>query len=196
MADVVLRDFSFDRVIRAVEAVKDRLFRAAKALDDAGVPYAVIGGNAVALWVSRVDEAAVRNTQDVDITIRRADFEAAKAALEGAGFIYRHVKGIDMFLDGRGAKARDAVQVIYAAEKVRGDDLAPAPDVTESERTERFRVLSLEALVRMKLTSYRRKDQVHLQDMLDVELIDASWVRRLPAPLAERLQAIIDTPEG
>jgi len=35
-----------------------------------------------------------------------------------------------------------------------------------------FRVLSLEALVRMKLTSYRDKDRMHLRDMLDVGLID------------------------
>lgn len=194
--NVVLRDFSFDRVIRAVEAVKNRLYRAAKALEDAAVPYAVIGGNAVALWVSRVDEAAVRNTQDVDITIRRADFDEAKLALEGAGFVYRHVKGIDMFLDGRGAKARDAVHIIFAGEKVRADDLAAAPNIEESERTERFRVLSLEALVRMKLTSFRLKDQVHLQDMLEVGLIDASWLSRYPSELSARLQSVLDNPEG
>ena len=52
---------------RAVEKVRQRLLRAASALEQAGVPYAVVGGNAVAAWVSRVDEAAVRNTQDVDI---------------------------------------------------------------------------------------------------------------------------------
>ncbi len=33
--------------------------------------YAVAGGNAVAAWVSRVDEAAVRNTQDVDLLLVR-----------------------------------------------------------------------------------------------------------------------------
>jgi len=49
-------------MIRAVEKVRARLKRAATALDEAGVPYAVAGGNAVAAWVSRVDEAAVRNT--------------------------------------------------------------------------------------------------------------------------------------
>ena len=47
------------------------------ALEGAGIPYAVAGGNAVASWVARVDEAAVRNTQDVDILIRREDLDAA-----------------------------------------------------------------------------------------------------------------------
>jgi hypothetical protein len=55
-------DVSWERMIRAVEKVRQRLQRAVAALEAAGIPYAVAGGNAVAAWVSRVDEAAVRNT--------------------------------------------------------------------------------------------------------------------------------------
>ncbi len=95
-----------ERMVRAVEKVRERLSRAAAALEKDNIAYAVIGGNAVAAWVARVDEAAVRNTQVVDITLRRDDLEPAKAALAKAGFGYRHVKGIDMFLDGPRAKAR------------------------------------------------------------------------------------------
>src|SRR5713101_3694588 len=111
MSRLPLGDVSWERMIRAVEKVKERLLRAASALEKAGVPYAVVGGNAVAAWVSRVDEAAVRNTQDVDILLRRPDLDAAEKALAPAGFIRRHVKSIDMFLDGPTAKARDAVHV-------------------------------------------------------------------------------------
>src|SRR5438270_5211940 len=82
-------EVSWERMIGAVEKVKERLLRAANALDRAGVPYAVVGGNAVAAWVSRVDEAAVRNTRDVDLLLRRADLDAAEAALAPAGFIRR-----------------------------------------------------------------------------------------------------------
>ncbi|HMC89029.1 MAG TPA: hypothetical protein VKI17_05755 [Gemmataceae bacterium] len=196
MADVVLGEVSWERMIRAVEKVRDRLLRAARALEDAQVPYAVVGGNAVAAWVARVDESAVRNTRDVDIVIRRADLEAAKQALAYAGFIYRHAAGIDMFLDGPGAKARDALHILYAGEKVRPESLLPAPDVTESEATPTFRLLGLEPLVRMKLTSFRRKDQVHLLDMLAVGLIDESWKIRFPPELADRLQQLLDNPEG
>src|SRR5437660_12135480 len=89
-----------DRMVSAVEKVRERLLRAAGALERAGVAYAVAGGNAVALWVSRVDESAVRNTRDVAILIRRDDFEAAKAALGQAGFVHRHSSGVEMFLDG------------------------------------------------------------------------------------------------
>src|SRR3954471_21250040 len=99
-------------MVRAVEKVRERLARATAALEAAGVPYAVIGGNAVATWVARVDKAAVRNTQDVDLLLRRQDLDAAAAALAPAGFVRRHVAGIDLFLDGPNAKARDALHVI------------------------------------------------------------------------------------
>src|SRR5271154_2924884 len=153
-------EVSWERMIRAVEKVRERLRRAAAALEAAGVPYAVAGGNAVATWVARVDEAAVRNTQDVDLLLRRSDLDAASAALAPAGFLRRHARGIDMFLDGPKAKARDAVHVVFAGEKVRPEYTLAAPDVTELEPDPAYRLLALEALVRMKLTSFRLKDQV------------------------------------
>lgn len=196
MTPPLLHPFSLDRMVRAVEKVRDRLLRATAALESAAVPYAVIGGNAVAAWVARVDEAAVRNTQDVDILLRRADLPLARTALEKAGFIYRHAAGIDMFLDGPTAKARDAVHVLYANEKVRPAYFLPAPDVAEVERGPAYQMLPLDALVRMKLMSFRDKDRMHLRDMLEVGLIDAAWLPRLPGELSARLQELIDTPEG
>jgi hypothetical protein len=173
-----------------VDKVRERLLRATGALEKAGVAYAVVGGNAVATWVGQVDQSAVRFTQDVDLLIRRPELTAAKAALEQAGFLYRHAARVDMFLDGPEAKARDAVHVIFAGEKVRPEYVLPAPDVTESEPSEAFRVLRLDALVRMKLTSFRDKDRTHLRDMLEVGLVDESWPTRLPADLAGRLQML------
>jgi hypothetical protein len=192
----ILAPVSWERMINAVEKVRQRLARAVAALEAERVPYALIGGNAVAAWVARVDESAVRNTQDVDILLRRTDFQRAIEAMSKAGFIYRHVKSIDMFLDGPAAKARDAVHVVFASEKVKADSIAVSPGVEESEDTPAFRLLNLEALVRMKLTSFRDKDRTHLRDLLDVGLIDASWCGRLPEELGSRLQQLIDTPEG
>lgn len=196
MATATYAEVSWERMSIAVEKVRQRLLRAARALDEAHIPYAVADGNAVAAWVSRVDEAAVRNTQDVDIVLRRADLSPARKALEQAGFVYRHVANVDMFLDGPDAKARDAVHIVFAAEKVRPDYVAPAPDVSESEETETFRLLSLGALVRMKLTSFRDKDRVHLRDLMEVGLVDKSWLERVPAALRPRLQELLDNPEG
>ena len=70
------------------------------------------------------------------------------------------------------------------------------PDAAESVSFKSYRVLSLEALVRMKLTSNRDKDRTHVRDMLSVGLIDASWPARFPPELAARLQHLIDTPDG
>ena len=176
--------------------VEERARRVSALLEAAGVPHAVIGGNAVRAWVGSVDKKATRSTQDVDILLRRADMPAARAALEPAGFIYQETRDVPMFIDGPKGSARDAVHVIYAGEKVKAGDLAPAVDVTDSERGEIFQVLTLEALVRMKLISYRRKDQVHLQDMIGVSLIDASWPARFPPELASRLQILLDDPTG
>lgn len=190
-----------DRMVLAVEKVRDRLRRTAATLESAGIPYAVVGGNAVAAWVAKIDATAIRNTQDVDILLRRIDLEAAIVAMEAAGFVYRHVKSIDMFLDGADAKARDAVHILFAGEKVRPDSLTASAQITEcevaaTEHAGKFSVVALDALVRMKLTSYRRKDQVHLMDMIDVGLIDAAWPMKFQSELGQRLQQLIDDPDG
>src|SRR4051812_4082554 len=184
------------RMERAVQKIQERLERTVAALEGAGIPYAIIGGHAVRAWVAQADEAAVRTTRDVDILLNRADLPAAMAAMQAAGFVYRHVKSIDMFLDGPDAKARDAVHVVFAGEKVRSDDLTSAPAISEAENIQQHRTLTLYALVRMKLTSFRDKDRMHLRDMIDVDLIDQSWCDRLPTELAARLQELLNNPEG
>jgi len=187
---------SLERMERAVEKVRNRLLRATAVLEAAQIPYAVVGGNAVMAWVEQADESAVRFTQDVDLAIRRTDLERAKAALASIGFIYRHAAAMDTFLDGPNAKARDAVHVVFSGEKVREEYVAAVPDVDEYTSFTTYRVLNLEALVRMKLTSYRTKDQMHLRDILDVGLIDATWPAKYVPELATRLQHLIDTPDG
>ena len=191
-----LAPFSLDRIVSAIDKVRDRLLRATAALDAAQVDYAVIGGNAVAAWVSRVDEAAVRFTQDVDVLVRRSDMSKVVAAMAAGGFNHRHVAGIDIFLDGESVKARDAVHILFAAELVRPEYVLPAPDVDESERGLEYRVISLEALMRLKLTSFRDKDRMHIRDLIDVELIDESWLGKVPEVLRPRLKQILDNPEG
>jgi hypothetical protein len=183
-------------MIEAVEAVRKRALRATSALARAKIPYAVVGGNAVAAWVARVDRAAVRNTQDVDILLRRSDFEAAKLALENAGFHFAAILGVDCFLESPTAHPRDAVHIVYANEKVKPNDITPSADVTEIEAAEDYDILQLESLVRMKLTWFRRKDQVHLLDMISIGLIDPTWPARFPPELALRLQSLLDDPNG
>ena len=185
-----------DRMVSAVEKVRERLRRSTRALEDAGIPYAVIGGNAVAAWVAKVDPGAARNTADVVLMVERAHFDAVKTAMENAGFIHRRLGGVDMFLDGPAGRPRDAVHIVFAGEKVHADYPAPAPDLSAAESHETYRLLDLEPLVTMKLTSFRDKDRTHLRDLIEVGLIGSDWLDRLPPELAERLQHLLDTPEG
>ena len=193
---VPLSEDLLERMVLAVENVRDRLRRATAALENAGVPYAVIGGNAVAAWVSTVDPGAARNTVDVDILVNRSDFDAVKAAMSAAGFHHRQVLGINMFLDGPKGRPRDAVHIVFAGEKVRQEYSEPAPDLSATSKLESHKLLALEPLVVMKLTSFRRKDQVHLLDMIEVGLLDRSWLSRLPAELSVRLKELLDNPDG
>ncbi len=189
-------DELWSRIQNSVEIVKDRLRRVTQALNQANIPYAVIGGNAVQFWVAQVDESVVRNTRDVDIILNESDLDRAIAALEPAGFTYRHAASVSMFLDGPNAKARDAVHVVFAGKKVREEYPEPVPNIDEYEIIEEARTLPLEALVRMKLTSFRRKDQVHILDMISIGMIDETWPSRFSPEIGRRLQELLDDPDG
>jgi hypothetical protein len=66
----------------------------------------------------------------------------------------------------------------------------------ESERGAQFQLLTLEALVRMKLVANRDKDRTHIRDLIGVGLIDATWPEKYPEVLAERLRQILANPDG
>lgn len=184
------------RMVDAVEQVRRRLQLTVGALSGAGVRYAIVGGNAVAAWVATVDETAVRNTQDVDVLVRRTDFDRVRSALESAGFVYRKVASLDLFLDHDKARPSQTVQLVFAGEVVKPGEVAANPDVDDSADLGAFRVLNLESLVRIKLTAFRDKDRTHLRDLMGVGLIDQSWTARYPGVLGQRLQSILDTPDG
>ena len=184
----------------AVAKVRARLLHAAACLREVGVPYAVVGGNAVAAWVSRVDEAAVRNTRDVDILLRRSDLPLAIAAMERAGYTHRKIAALgggsmEVFLEGPEGKVRDAVHILFAAEPVRPDSLAANASVDEAEDAGDFLLISLPALVQMKLAAWRDKDRMHLRDLAGVGLLNDSFLSNLSPPLAERLRWLLAHPE-
>jgi hypothetical protein len=196
MTSGTLGPFNIDRVFLAIQKQRERLLRATRALDDGGVPYAVAGDHAVASWVSRIDEAAVRYPATIEIVLWREDLSAATAAVEPAGFQYRRAAEGDVFVDGPDGKLRDGVHVVFASEKVSPKHFATARDINESEPGVDFRVLSLDALVRLNLTTLRNGDAMQLRDMLDIGLIEAGWTERLPVELAARLQTLLANPDG
>jgi len=180
----------------SMDKVRERMERACLALADANVPYAIIGGNAVAAWVATRDEGAVRNTKDVDILLALTDTDAATLALSTVGFVRAMTMGATMFLDGPEGKPSQAIHVIWAGEKVRADYPVAAPTVDRSIEIEGKRIVELLSLLEMKLVSNRRKDQVHVLDMIGVGLIDGTWLEKLDPSLATRLQTLLDDPDG
>ena len=193
---VPLPDEHLDRMVLAVELVRLRLRRATEALEAARIPYAVIGDNAVAAWVSTVDPAAARNTVDVDLLISRDQLDRTIAAMEAAGFIYGFTFGVHLFVDGPTGNAREGVHLLFTHERVKENDVVETPGFEGAEWLGERSVIDLVSLVTMKLTSFRRKDQVHLLDMLEVGLIDSTWLSRLPESLRPRLQQLLDDPDG
>ena len=189
-------DALWARMERAVQRVDERLRKTVRILEDAKVPYAVVGGHAVRAWVAQVDEAAVRTTKDVDILVRPDDLPAVIEAMTSHGFHYRQTAGVDMFVEEPDASARDAVHLVLCGQMIRADDHDPNPDLEPNETANDFRTVTLEALVRMKLNSFRRKDQVHLLDMISIGLIDETWPCRFPQKLQQRLQELLDDPDG
>jgi len=186
----------WERMERAVEKVNERLRRTVDILEKAKVPYAIVGGHAVRAWVAQVDEGAVRTTRDVDVLVRPADLPAMIQAMTDAGFHYRQTAGVDMFTEMPDASARDAVHVVLAGEMIRPDDFDPNPDIEPNTRANNFNTVRLETLVRMKLNSFRDKDRVHVRDMIEVGLINESWLAKFPSHFQSRLKMILDDPMG
>jgi CO dehydrogenase/acetyl-CoA synthase delta subunit len=186
-----------EKVDRAVEKVHERMLRTAHALQAAGVPFAVIGGNAVAIWVRSVDEGATRNTKDVDILLSRADLDRAKFAMDRAGFDMDVVNGVTLFLDRDDPMPSRGVHVVFVGEKVRPHYRYPAPDISDLTRSvEDIPAIGLRELLVMKLQANRDLDRVHVRDLLGVGLITDAIAESLPNDLRERLEAIRANPDG
>lgn len=184
----------WNRMERAVEKVNERLRKTVGILESAKVPYAVIGGHAVRAWVAQVDEAALRTTQDVDILVRPSDLPAMISAMTAAGYHHRITTGLNMFVEHPDASARDAVHVFLVGNVERSGE--PNPDIEPAARANDFQTVELETLVRMKLNAFRRKDQVHLLDMISLGMIDTSWLSKFPEPLRARLEELLNDPDG
>jgi hypothetical protein len=197
-SDIVVMPWSSLEVgERCMETLKARAKSVSEALRRAGVPHAVVGGLSVAAHVASVDEAAVRNTRDLDILLKRTDLDRAAAALKPLGYIHRKVMGISAFLPTArtGGKSRfaEGIHVVFASERVRPEYVCPAPDLAEDAvllAREGYACLAVKELVRMKLTSYRHKDIVHIQDLMDQRLITKKVEAALPVELRNRLEQV------
>ena len=176
----------------AMDEVTERLHRITRALGEFQVAHALVGGQAVALWVATKDPAAVRTTKDVDILLRRVDLPQARAAAATVAFDYFELMGVGMFLERTDPNPRKGIHLLWAGEKVRPNYPLPSPMVEEHDELEPGKcVIKLAGLVRMKLMANRDQDRVHLRDLIEVGLIDRSLVTGLPNELASGLNALL-----
>jgi hypothetical protein len=176
----------------ALDDVTQRMERICTALGKASVPYALVGGQAVALWVATRDPAAVRTTKDVDVLLGREDLPQARAAALSAGMDYFEVLGVGMFLDQTDPNPRRGVHLVWAGERVRPHYESASPTIDQRETlAEGLSVVALAGLVQMKLQSNRDQDRVHLRDMIDVGLVGRDLLTGLPQLLAARLETLL-----
>lgn len=176
---------------RHVEQLFEVLRRFRAALEAAGIPYRIVGGMAAYLHVSDVDPIRARLTRDVDVAIDRADLDRIADAVRDFEFEYRQVAGVDLLVDRTQPKTRSAIHFVFVRERVRPTDVEPTPDFSTPATTdEGFLLVPVADLVRMKLISFRLKDQVHLQDLDSVGLITPGIEEGLSPELRDRLRQV------
>ena len=173
---------------RHVEQLFDLLHRVTSALRAAGVEYRVIGGVAVFLYVAQRDPLSARVTRDIDLAVDRSDLTRIAEAVRPLGLALRHTAGVDMLVDSATPQARSAVHLVMVREKVRPEYAEASPGFSPPVTTEEGILLAPVAdLVRMKLTSYRLKDRVHIQDLDTAGLITPEVEAALGPELRRRL---------
>jgi hypothetical protein len=177
---------------RRVEQLFDLVTLVEKIFSAAGMEYRLVGGLAAYLYVEESQPDAGRLTRDVDIAIRRLDLEEVVEAAARFGLRYRHAAGVHMLLPNDAPSARRAIHLVFAGEKVRPDYSEPVPELGPCRAIRGIRVIRLPDLVRMKLTSFRAKDETHLKDMDEAGLITPVIEAGLPTLLRERLARMRD----
>lgn len=173
-----------------VEQLLEKMRRFHLALSAAGIPYRIIGGMATFIHVFEQDVMKARSTSDVDAAVERADLPRIKEAAAAGGFRFRHAAGLDMLVDVDNPRAKSAVRLIFINERVRPEYLEPVPASDPIATKEGILIAPVADLVRMKLTSFRLKDKVHIQDLDSVGLITPEIESGLSEPLRQRLQEV------
>jgi hypothetical protein len=172
------------------------LHKITDALAAENIPHELIGGLAVLIHVEEADPAQTALTRDVDLMVRRSDLERIKQAAAKNGFRFRHTAGVDMLLYGSADSAKNAVHLIFSGEKVRPNQATPNPPILPEKKVIHGRevlVVPVTDLVRMKLSSYRDKDRVHIRSMDAAGLITREVEEGLPDELHSRLQHVRET---
>jgi hypothetical protein len=158
------------------------------------VPFAAVGGNAVAIWVESVDQGAGRSTKDVDIALRRSDLVRAAEAMTAKGFDLAETSPVTIFIDKTDPVPSRGVHLLFVGEKVRPKYRYPVPDLNNVMTSPQgVPTIGLDELLVMKLQSNRARDRAHIIDLHEVGLITEAVLQRVPPDLLPRLREIIES---
>ncbi|MDE3091520.1 MAG: hypothetical protein KGJ80_19295 [Chloroflexota bacterium] len=162
--------------------VYDTLRRLARRLDAEKIPYALIGGMALAA------HGFVRMTQDVDILVTAKGLAAFRERCVGRGYVPAFSGAERSFRD---TETQVRIEIITTGEYP-GDGkpkpvVFPDPASSSIER-EGMRVVTLEKLIELKLASGMTATH-RLRDLADVQDVIAAL--DLPEDFAERLDASV-----
>ena len=178
-----------------VEQLFDLAGLVERIFSSAGLEYRIIGGLAAYLYVEEVEPDAGRLTKDIDIVVRRGDLERIAKAAEPFGLRHRHAAGVDMLVQADQPSARRAIHLIFTGlvftgERVRPEYHEATPELGPYRQMRGLRLIPLTDLVRMKLTSFRAKDEAHLKDLDEAGIITPEIETALSPILAERLAQV------
>jgi hypothetical protein len=156
----------------------------------ADLEYRVVGGLAAYLYIEEAAPDVGRLTRDIDITVRREDLDRIARAVEPLGLAYRQVAGVHMLVQADKPSARRAVHLVFTGEKVRPHYVEATPELTPATVLNGIRLIPIADLVRMKLTSFRLKDQTHIKDLDEAGVITPEIESTLSAILLDRLKQV------
>lgn len=153
-------------------------------------------GLAVFLHVENADSTHSSLTRDIDILILRDDLARVVAIAEEHGFRFRHSAGLDTLLYGETSSARNAIHLLFTGEKVKAAQLEAHPTIRPVRvgiHGQDFLVIPVRDLLRMKLSSNRDKDRVHIRGMDAAGIITEEVEQGLSEDLRSRLRHIRET---
>ncbi len=147
-------------------------------LGEANIPYALVGGLALAA------HGFVRMTQDVDILMTREGLESFKEKFEGRGYVFVFSGAQKTFRD---TETQVRIEILVTGDYP-GDGKPkpvafPDPSVVYTER-DGMRIIPIEKLIELKLASGMSAPH-RLRDLADVQDLIATL--KLPIEFAESL---------
>jgi hypothetical protein len=185
----------FERMFEAQRILRERQASIVAVLTQTGIPFALFASNATYAWIESVDPSCVRQCRNIDLIANRHDRDAVMSALTCLQLSPESRDDYLLLRNKHTCHDRWFDRVYFAGEKLANSDVM-IPTLYEIEIIKEVPVVLLPALVEFQLRRFKLDDKVDLRDLIDVGLIDQSWPAKLPPGLAERLQQILDTPEG